>query len=70
MDRDAPHRRPPRRPGVPAHRGGRRDRVVAGRCPERAWASFRERVGMLGPLWTAAGIGFFASPEIEWSASR
>nr|WP_274637732.1 family 20 glycosylhydrolase [Microbacterium bovistercoris] len=39
-------------------------------APERTWASFRERVGMLGPLWTAAGIGFFASPEIEWSASR
>lgn len=34
--------------------------------PERTWASFRERVGALGPLWTRAGIGFCASREIEW----
>ncbi len=34
----------------------------------RTWASFRERVGALGPLWTALGIGFHASDEIPWTA--
>jgi hexosaminidase len=34
--------------------------------PERTWWSFRERVAGLGPLWTAAGIGFSRSPEIPW----
>jgi hexosaminidase len=38
-----------------------------GRVPEREWASFRERVGALGPLWTARGIGFGRSAEIEWA---
>ena len=33
----------------------------------RTWASFRERVGGLGPLWTSLGIGFDASDEIAWS---
>jgi len=32
----------------------------------RTWASFRERVGALGPLWTSMGIGFHASEEIPW----
>ena len=32
----------------------------------RTWASFRERVGTLGPLWTSLGIGFHASDEIPW----
>ena len=32
----------------------------------RTWASFRERVGALGPLWTSMGIGFHASDEIPW----
>ena len=34
----------------------------------RTWASFRERVGALGPLWTAMGIGFHPSDEIPWAA--
>lgn len=36
-------------------------------APDRTWASFRSRVGGLGPLWRARGIGFFASAEIPWS---
>lgn len=32
----------------------------------RTWASFRERVGTLGPLWTSLGIGFHPSDEIHW----
>lgn len=34
----------------------------------RTWGSFRERVGALGPLWTAMGIGFHPSDEIPWAA--
>jgi hexosaminidase len=33
----------------------------------RTWASFRERVGALGPLWTSMGIGFHPSEEIPWA---
>ncbi|WP_418001349.1 beta-N-acetylhexosaminidase [Microbacterium psychrotolerans] len=33
----------------------------------RTWASFRERVGTLGPLWTSMGIGFHPSEEIPWA---
>jgi hexosaminidase len=33
----------------------------------RTWASFRERVGALGPLWTGLGIGFHPSGEIPWA---
>ncbi len=33
----------------------------------RTWASFRERVGALGPLWTSLGIGFQRSDEIPWA---
>ena len=33
----------------------------------RTWASFRERVGALGPLWTSLGIGFHPSDEIPWA---
>lgn len=40
-----------------------------GSIDDRMWASFRERVGALGPLWAALGIGFHRSPEIEWRAS-
>lgn len=35
--------------------------------PERTWASFRTRVGGLGPLWHRQGIGFHHSPEIAWA---
>lgn len=34
----------------------------------RTWASFRERVGALGPLWTALGYGFSPSDEIPWKS--
>lgn len=33
----------------------------------RTWASFRARVGAMGPLWTSLGIGFAASDEIPWA---
>ena len=33
----------------------------------RTWASFRERVGALGPLWSSLGIGFHPSDEIPWA---
>jgi hexosaminidase len=32
----------------------------------RTWASFRERVGARGPLWTSLGIGFAPVAEIPW----
>ncbi len=32
----------------------------------RTWESFRERVGALGPLWRAQGIGYHADPEVPW----
>jgi len=35
--------------------------------PLRTWESFRERVGALGPLWTALGIGFTPLAEFDWS---
>ena len=37
-------------------------------APTRDWSSFRARLGALAPLWEAQGIGFFRSPEIEWTA--
>lgn len=40
---------------------------ATGTIPQRAWASFRERVGALGPLWTSLGIGFHPSDEIPWA---
>jgi hexosaminidase len=33
----------------------------------RNWASFRERVGALGPLWTRSGVRFHVSDEIPWA---
>jgi hexosaminidase len=38
-----------------------------GAAPERTWASFRGRVGALGPLWASRGIGFSRSSEIAWA---
>jgi N-acetyl-beta-hexosaminidase len=35
--------------------------------PARTWESFRVRVGALGPLWAASGIGFTRTPEIPWA---
>lgn len=37
-----------------------------GAHPDRTWDSFRVRVGGLGGLWAARGIGFTAVPEIPW----
>lgn len=39
----------------------------AGSSEQRTWASFRTRVGALGPLWTSLGIRFHASKEIPWT---
>ncbi len=30
------------------------------------WASFRERLAAYGPQWTARGVGFHRSPQIDW----
>ncbi|QLD13341.1 beta-N-acetylhexosaminidase [Microbacterium oleivorans] len=38
-----------------------------GTTDERSWASFRARVGGLGPLWTTLGIRFPASREVPWT---
>lgn len=40
---------------------------ATGTSGSRTWASFRERVGALGPLWTSMGIGFHPSEEIPWA---
>ena len=37
-------------------------------APERAWESFRVRVGSLAPLWKAEGVDFHPADEIPWSA--
>nr|WP_240948841.1 family 20 glycosylhydrolase [Microbacterium sp. CFH 90308] len=41
---------------------------ATGESELRTWASFRERVGALGPLWSSMGIGFHPSDEIPWAA--
>jgi hexosaminidase len=38
-----------------------------GAGPLRTWASFRERVGAMGPLWKRLGIEYHPSPEIPWA---
>jgi hexosaminidase len=35
----------------------------------RDWPSFRRRLAALGPLWTAQGIAFHRSPEIDWNSA-
>ncbi|GAA3012127.1 family 20 glycosylhydrolase [Kitasatospora albolonga] len=30
------------------------------------WASFRDRLTTQGPRWTAAGIGYYAAPDLTW----
>ncbi|MGV9266944.1 family 20 glycosylhydrolase [Kitasatospora sp. NPDC003701] len=32
----------------------------------RDWNDFRQRLAQHGPRWTAAGIGFYAAPDIAW----
>ncbi|MFI5891169.1 beta-N-acetylhexosaminidase [Actinoplanes sp. NPDC051513] len=34
---------------------------------DRDWRSFRRRIGAFGPRWTAQGINYHRSPEIDWS---
>lgn len=36
-------------------------------APDRVWASFRERLGSLAPLWKAEGVDFHPADEIPWS---
>ncbi len=36
-------------------------------APERAWESFRVRVGSLAPLWKAEDIAYHPAAEIPWS---
>ncbi len=31
------------------------------------WTSFRSRLGAYGPRWTAQGVNFYPSPQIDWS---
>ena len=33
---------------------------------DREWRSFRSRLAGLGPRWTAQGINYYRSPEIDW----
>jgi hexosaminidase len=33
----------------------------------RDWASFRRRLAGFGPRWTAQGVAFHPSPQIDWS---
>jgi len=39
-----------------------------GWSPVRDWTSFRSRLGAYGPRWTARGVGFYPSPQIDWAA--
>ena len=36
----------------------------------QAWASFRERVGRLAPLWTALGIGYTPLDDFPWAVEQ
>lgn len=33
----------------------------------RSWDDFRGRLGAQAPIWRSEGIGFFESPEIDWT---
>ncbi|WP_250038300.1 beta-N-acetylhexosaminidase [Paractinoplanes maris] len=39
-----------------------------GWSPSRDWESFRTRLGAYGPRWTARGVGFYPSPQIDWTS--
>lgn len=41
-----------------------------GTTPQRSWASFRERVGRLAPLWTALGIGYTPLDDFPWAVEQ
>ena len=32
----------------------------------RSWDSFRERLGAQAPRWTALGVNFYRSPQVDW----
>jgi hexosaminidase len=34
---------------------------------DREWRSFRARLAALGPRWSAQGINYYRSPEIDWA---
>ncbi|WP_127502318.1 beta-N-acetylhexosaminidase [Actinoplanes solisilvae] len=38
-----------------------------GWSPSRDWESFRTRLGAYGPRWTARGVDFYPSPQIDWA---
>ncbi|WP_328468334.1 beta-N-acetylhexosaminidase [Actinoplanes sp. NBC_00393] len=38
-----------------------------GWSPDRDWDSFRARLGAYGPRWEQRGVGFYRSPQINWS---
>ncbi|GAB2586248.1 beta-N-acetylhexosaminidase [Paractinoplanes abujensis] len=38
-----------------------------GWSPARDWESFRARLGAYGPRWTARGVDFYRSPQIDWA---
>ncbi|WP_250006693.1 beta-N-acetylhexosaminidase [Actinoplanes sp. M2I2] len=38
-----------------------------GWSPARDWESFRARLGAYGPRWTARGVDFYPSPQIDWA---
>ncbi|MBM2615914.1 beta-N-acetylhexosaminidase [Actinoplanes sp. LDG1-06] len=38
-----------------------------GWSPSRDWESYRTRLGAYGPRWTARGVDFYRSPQIDWS---
>ncbi|WP_369142714.1 family 20 glycosylhydrolase [Streptomyces sp. R44] len=33
------------------------------------WTDFSRRLGTHGPRWTAAGIGYYAAPDVPWTSS-
>ncbi|MFI1979690.1 MULTISPECIES: family 20 glycosylhydrolase [Streptomyces] len=33
------------------------------------WTDFSRRLGTHGPRWTAAGIGYYAAPDVPWSSA-
>jgi hexosaminidase len=45
--------------------GDRGDRMVG--TERRDWDSFRRRLAAHGPRWSAQGIAFHRSPQIDWA---
>ena len=36
------------------------------RADRRAWDEFKDRLGAQAPRWTALGVNFYRSPQVEW----